>query len=157
MGKIMIRLIRGFFYRLWNCRLGKKVNNLLQSLKNLSPGRLASIAAIIIFLISFFVYIGVQMSSTEYSVLYTDLELEDAKQIVSRLETANVKYRLAKNGTERQILWSKLINPRKDREAKFTVSAREWSPPAAERFSKDVVPEAENNSPRKIDEKRVPA
>ena len=79
------------------------MNNLLQSLKNLSPGRLASIAAIIIFLISFFVYIGVQMSSTEYSVLYTDLELEDAKQIVSRLETANVKYRLAKNGTEIQV------------------------------------------------------
>lgn len=80
--------------------MGKKVNNLLQSLKNLSPGRMASIAAIIIFLISFFVYIGVKMSSSDYAVLYTDLELEDAKQIVARLETANVKYRLTKNGTE---------------------------------------------------------
>lgn len=76
------------------------MNNLLQTIKNLSPGRLASLAAIIIFLISFFVYIGVRMSSSEYAVLYTDLELEDAKNIVSRLETANVKYRLAKNGTE---------------------------------------------------------
>jgi len=76
------------------------VNNILQTLKNMSPGRLASIAAIIIFLISFFIYIGVQMNSTEYAVLYTDLELEDAKQIVSRLEAANVKYKLTKNGTE---------------------------------------------------------
>lgn len=76
------------------------MNNIVQTLKNMSPGRLASIAAIIIFLISFFVYLGVQMHSTEYGVLYTDLELEDAKQIVSRLESQNVKYKLVKNGTE---------------------------------------------------------
>ncbi len=76
------------------------MNNILQALKNMSAGRLASIAAIIIFLISFFVYIAVQMNSSEYAVLYTDLELEDAKQIVDRLETSNVKYKLTKNGTE---------------------------------------------------------
>lgn len=76
------------------------MNNILQTLKNMSPGRLASIAAVIIFLISFFVYLGVQMNSKEYGVLYTDLELEDAKQIIARLETANVKYKLVKNGTE---------------------------------------------------------
>ncbi len=66
----------------------------------MSAGRLASIAGIIIFLISFFVYIAIQMNSSEYAVLYTDLELEDAKQIVTRLENANVKYKLTKNGTE---------------------------------------------------------
>lgn len=76
------------------------MNNFVQSIKNLSPGRLASLAAVILFLISFFVYLATQMNSTEYSVLYTDLELEDAKQIVTRLESANVKYRLENNGTE---------------------------------------------------------
>lgn len=76
------------------------MNNLLQTIKNLSAGRLASIVAIVIFLVSFFVYIAMQMSSSEYAVLYTDLELEDAKQIVSNLETANVKYKITKNGTE---------------------------------------------------------
>lgn len=76
------------------------MNNFLQSIKNLSPGRLASLSAIIIFLISFFAYIATQMNSVDYAVLYTDLELEDAKQIVSRLETANIKYRLTQNGTE---------------------------------------------------------
>ncbi len=40
------------------------------------------------------------MSSTDYAVLYSDLELENAKQIISRLETENVKYKLTKNGTE---------------------------------------------------------
>lgn len=76
------------------------MNNFLQSIKNLSPGRLASLSAIVIFLISFFAYIATQMNSVDYAVLYTDLELEDAKQIVSRLEASNIKYRLAKNGTE---------------------------------------------------------
>ncbi len=76
------------------------MNNFWQSIKNLSPGRLISLAAIVIFLISFFAYIIMQVNSVEYSVLYTDLELEDAKQIVSRLEAENIKYKLAKNGTE---------------------------------------------------------
>lgn len=76
------------------------MSNFLQTIKNLSPGRLASLSAIIIFLISFFAYIATQMNSVDYAVLYTDLELEDAKQIVARLETANIKYKLTKNGTE---------------------------------------------------------
>ncbi len=76
------------------------MNNILQTIKNMSPSKMASIAAIIIFLISFFVYVAVQMSSSEYAVLYTDLDLEDAKQIVSKLDSSNIKYQLNKNGTE---------------------------------------------------------
>ena len=76
------------------------MNNILQTIKNMSPSKLASIAAIVVFLISFFIYVAVQMSSSDYSVLYTDLDLEDAKQIVSKLDSANVKYKLSKNGTE---------------------------------------------------------
>ena len=80
--------------------MGNLVNNFIQSIKNLSPGRLASIAAIVIFLISFFVYLATKLNTGDYAVLYTDLEMEDAKQIVQHLETANIKYRLTKNGTE---------------------------------------------------------
>lgn len=76
------------------------MNNFIQSIKNLSPGRLASITAIVIFLISFFVYLATKLNTGDYAVLYTDLEMEDAKQIVQHLETANIKYRLTKNGTE---------------------------------------------------------
>lgn len=76
------------------------MNNFIQSIKNLSPGRLASIAAIVIFLISFFVYLATKLNTGDYAVLYTDLEMEDAKQIVQHLETANIKYQLTKNGTE---------------------------------------------------------
>ncbi len=76
------------------------MNNILQTIKNMSPAKMASIGAILVFLISFFIYLAVQMNSSEYSVLYTDLDLEDAKQIVSKLESSNVKYKLTKNGTE---------------------------------------------------------
>ena len=76
------------------------MNNILQTIKEMSPSKLAAIAAIIVFLISFFVYVAVQMSGGEYAVLYSDLELEDAKQIVENLDSANVKYKLENNGTE---------------------------------------------------------
>ena len=105
MGKILPTYVgKVLLYSFIYCnRLGNLVNNILQTLKNMSPGRLASIAAIVVFLISFFVYIAVQMNSQEYSILYTDLELEDAKQIVERLESENVKYRLSKNGTQIEV------------------------------------------------------
>ncbi len=76
------------------------MNNILQTIKNMSPAKMASIGAILVFLISFFIYLAVQMNSSEYGVLYTDLDLEDAKQIVSKLESSNIKYKLTKNGTE---------------------------------------------------------
>ncbi len=76
------------------------MNNILQMIKNMSPSKVASIAAIIIFLISFFVYVVVQISGNEYVVLYSDLELPDSKQIVDKLDSSGVDYRLEKNGTE---------------------------------------------------------
>ena len=83
--------------------MGLKVNNFWQTIKNLSPGRLAAIAAVIIFLVSFLGYMIARMNNTEYVVLYTDLEMEGAKEIVTKLEADNVKYKLTKNGTEIQV------------------------------------------------------
>ena len=76
------------------------MNSFIQSIKNMSPGRLISLGAVILFLISFFVYLATKLNSTDYAVLYTDLELEDAKQIVARLESSNIEYKLTRNGTE---------------------------------------------------------
>jgi flagellar M-ring protein FliF len=61
---------------------------------------MASIAAIVIFLLSFFAYLTTKVGTSDFTVLYSNLELEDSKQIVSRLETARVRFRLTKNGTE---------------------------------------------------------
>ncbi len=76
------------------------MNNILQTIKNMSPSKIASMAAIVIFLISFFAYVAVQMSSSDYAVLYTDLDFDDAKQITARLDNMNVHYQLTKNGRE---------------------------------------------------------
>lgn len=76
------------------------MSNILQTLKNMSPSKIASISAIMLFLISFFVYVAIQINSSEYAVLYTDLDLEDAKQITTKLDGLNIKYQLGKNGTE---------------------------------------------------------
>lgn len=105
MGKNLPTLVGGIllYSFIYLNRLGNLVNNILQTLKNMSPGRLVSIAAIVIFLISFFAYLAIQMNSHDYAILYTDLELEDARQIVERLESENVKYRLSKNGTQIEV------------------------------------------------------
>ncbi len=79
------------------------MNNFWQTIKNLSPGRLAAIAAVIIFLVSFLGYMIARVNDTEYVVLYTDLEMDGAKEIVTKLEADNVKYKLTKNGTEIQV------------------------------------------------------
>lgn len=75
------------------------VNNFLQTLKNLSPGRLIALAGVALFLISFFGYLFSRIGNSDFAVLYSDLDLENAKQIVSQLETENVKYKLLDNGT----------------------------------------------------------
>ena len=76
------------------------MNSIWQSIKNMSPSKIASLAAIIIFLISFFAYVMVQMTASDFAVLYTDLDFDDAKQITARLDNMGVRYQLTKNGTE---------------------------------------------------------
>lgn len=74
------------------------MNSFLQTLKNLSPARLIALAGVILFLISFFGYLFIHIGGSDYAVLYSDLDLENAKQIVNQLEAENVKYKLSDNG-----------------------------------------------------------
>lgn len=99
------------------------MNNFVQSIKNLSPGRLIALASVVLFLISFFVYIATQMHSTEYEILYTDLNLEDAKQIVTKLETENIKYKLTNNGTEIRVP-KELVNKMRVETAELALSSK---------------------------------
>ncbi len=99
------------------------MNNFVQSIKNLSPGRLIALASVVLFLISFFVYIATQMHSTEYEILYTDLDLEDAKQIVTKLETENIKYKLTNNGTEIRVP-KELVNKMRVETAELALSSK---------------------------------
>ena len=58
-----------------------------------------SLAGITLFLISFFGYLFARIGGSDYTILYSDLDLENAKQIVSQLDAENAKYKLSDNGT----------------------------------------------------------
>lgn len=75
------------------------MNNFLQTLKNLSPVRLIALAGTALFLISFFGYLFARVGESDYAVLYSDLDLDNAKQIVNQLESENAKYKLSDNGS----------------------------------------------------------
>jgi len=79
--------------------IGLAVNNFMQTLKNLSPGRLIALSGIALFLISFFGYLFARMGGSDYALLYSDLDLANAKQIVAELDAENIKYKLKDNGS----------------------------------------------------------
>ena len=58
-----------------------------------------ALAGVALFLISFFAYLFARVGNSDYAVLYSDLDLENAKRIVSQLDNENVKYKLADSGT----------------------------------------------------------
>ncbi|MFI3241062.1 MAG: flagellar basal-body MS-ring/collar protein FliF [Alphaproteobacteria bacterium] len=76
------------------------MDKFIDVIKNLSVGKLVALVAVIVFLIGFFVYLGTKGSSSDYAILYTDLELSDAKAITERLDGLDVSYRTSKGGSE---------------------------------------------------------
>ncbi len=99
------------------------MSNFIQYIKNLAPARVASLAVIVVFLISFIVYLGTRVGASDYSILYTDLDLEDAKQIVNQLEQNNVSYKLEKNGTQ-ILVPSKDVNKMRIDTAELAMSSK---------------------------------
>jgi flagellar M-ring protein FliF len=74
------------------------VNNLLQTLRNLGPGRLATLGVATLGLVAFFVYISVRLSAPPMALLYSDLELGDSSQIATKLQGMNVPYQVRGEG-----------------------------------------------------------
>ncbi len=74
------------------------MNNLLQTLRNLGPGRLATLGVATLGLVAFFVYISVRLSAPPMALLYSDLELGDSSQIATKLQGMNVPYQVRGEG-----------------------------------------------------------
>lgn len=74
------------------------MNNLLQTLRNLGPGRLATLGVATLGLIAFFVYISLRLSTPPMALLYGDLELGDSSQIATKLQAMNVPYQVRGDG-----------------------------------------------------------
>jgi flagellar M-ring protein FliF len=76
------------------------VNGLLSSLRNLGPLRLGAIAAVLAGTIGFFIFISTRLTTPSYGLLYSELDLQDSSQIVTKLDALNVPYQLRGNGTQ---------------------------------------------------------
>ncbi len=76
------------------------MNNLLQTLRNLGPARLAAIGGVALLLIGFFVYLTTRLSSPEMELLYAELQPADAAAIAKKLDEIKIPYQVDKNGTK---------------------------------------------------------
>jgi flagellar M-ring protein FliF len=75
------------------------VNNLLQTLRNLGPARLAAIGGVGLLLIGFFVYLTTRLSTPEMELLYAELQPSEAAAIAKSLEASKIPFTVDKTGT----------------------------------------------------------
>ncbi len=76
------------------------MNNLLQTLRNLGPARLAAIGGVGLLLIAFFGYLTARLSSPDMELLYAELPASDAAAIAKKLEESKIPYTVDKTGTK---------------------------------------------------------
>lgn len=76
------------------------MNNLLQTLRNLGPVRLAAMGIVALAFIGFFVYLATRLSSPEYALLYGDLDQADGGAIVRKLDELKVPHQASADGTK---------------------------------------------------------
>jgi flagellar M-ring protein FliF len=77
---------------------GQGVSGLVQQFSKFGAGRLAAMLMVTAVLLGFFGYVIFRFSQPDMGVLYTDLSLQDASQVVKELETRNIKYQTRGDG-----------------------------------------------------------
>lgn len=76
------------------------MDNFLETLKNLGSARLAMMVLTFFGLIVFFIFIAARSSAPSLTLLYANLSTSDSNEIASKLETANITYRLSEDGNQ---------------------------------------------------------
>lgn len=74
------------------------MDGLLQNLKNLGPAKLAAIAAALVVVAVFFGIMMSRMSGQEPQVLYSELDVQDANQIISQLQLMDIPFEVDAEG-----------------------------------------------------------
>jgi len=74
------------------------VNGLNQLLQSLGTVRLAILGSVAIGLIALIMFMATRISSSDFSLLYGNLEPEDSGAVVTKLEALNIPYELKNNG-----------------------------------------------------------
>lgn len=76
------------------------MNPLLQTLRNLGPVRLASLAAVALALVAFFAFIGTRLTAPGMSLLYGGLDSTDSAAIAAKLEETQVPFEVKGDGAQ---------------------------------------------------------
>jgi flagellar M-ring protein FliF len=70
----------------------------LQLARTLGPGRILALGAVACCLLGFFAYVVTRATEPPYTLLFADLELADAQELVGRLEAMAIPFRLSPAG-----------------------------------------------------------
>lgn len=73
---------------------------LMQSFKDLSPLKLATLVGTAVVLLGFFIFIATRVGQPMMAPLYSGLDMEDSAQIVEELEKAAVPYQIQAGGSQ---------------------------------------------------------
>ncbi|MBI1273292.1 MAG: flagellar M-ring protein FliF [Alphaproteobacteria bacterium] len=74
------------------------MNGFLQTLRNLGPMRLAAIGIVVIALLGFFSFLTSRMTHAPMSLLYSELEQQDASAIAARLDQMKIPFEVTPDG-----------------------------------------------------------
>lgn len=76
------------------------MNPFMQTLRNLGPVRLASLAAVALALIAFFAFIGTRLTTPGMSLLYGGLDATDSAAVAAKLEETKVPFEVKGDGAQ---------------------------------------------------------
>ncbi|MCK5384315.1 MAG: flagellar M-ring protein FliF [Alphaproteobacteria bacterium] len=75
------------------------MNNFVATLQQLGAARLGVMGAIILGLLTFFVFLSMRISSPEMKLLYTDLSTTDSGAVAAKLEETEIEYEISSDGS----------------------------------------------------------
>lgn len=77
----------------------KRVNNFLDTLKQLGGARLGVMAGVMLALLAFFLFVSMRVSTPDMKLLYGDLTSLDSGAIAAKLETSEIRYEISQDGS----------------------------------------------------------
>jgi flagellar M-ring protein FliF len=76
------------------------LNSLINALREMGPGRLASIAGVAIFMLGFIIFLTIRLTDSQKTLLFGQLEAEDAQVMTAKLSEMNVDFELGNGGAD---------------------------------------------------------
>ena len=74
------------------------MNAITQFVKTLGAARIAAMGAVASGLVGFFIYLMMQLSAPQLTVLYSDLEFDDSLSVIKKLEGMNIPHEVRQKG-----------------------------------------------------------